>query len=94
MFMRWVAHEAVMPPKSIWQLYPAFSQKIMSLRDTARAIKRSLVSEVWNATGGSTGARSIATMVSANGWKAVNLKKCVELKRTSLHIQICILTVA
>lgn len=56
-----------MPPKSIWQLYPAFSQKIMSLRDTARAIKRSLVSEVWNATGGSTGARSIATMVSANG---------------------------
>ncbi|EAY8675412.1 hypothetical protein AX334_18040 [Salmonella enterica] len=34
-----------------------------------RAIKRSLVSEVWNASGGAAGARSIATMVTTKGVK-------------------------
>jgi len=37
--------------------------------DADRAVKRSLVSEVWNASGGSAGARSIATMVSVKGVK-------------------------
>lgn len=46
-----------------------YPRKNSSGPDAARALKRSLVSEVWNASGGSAGARSIATMVSVKGVK-------------------------
>lgn len=57
--------------------------------DADRTIKRSLVSEVWNTSGGSAGARSIATMVSAKGvrigrWLAGRLMK--ELGITSCQV--------
>ncbi|QXD01208.1 Mobile element protein (plasmid) [Klebsiella sp. PL-2018] len=52
--------------------------------DAERAVKRSLVSEVWNASGGSAGARSIATMVSGRGvrlgrWLAGKLMKELDI---------------
>lgn len=52
--------------------------------DAARAVKRSLVSQVWSASGGSAGARSIATMVSSKGvklgrWLAGRLMKELDI---------------
>lgn len=57
-----------------------YTRKNSTQSDADRALKRSLVSEVWSASGGSAGARSIATMVSAKGvrvgrWLAGRLMK-------------------
>ena len=57
--------------------------------DAERVIKRSLVSEVWQASGGSAGARNIATMVTSKGvklgrWLAGKLMK--ELEITSCQL--------
>ncbi len=57
--------------------------------DAERAIKRSLVNEVWQASGGSAGARNIATMVTNKGvklgrWLAGKLMK--ELDITSCQL--------
>ncbi|EHX0108557.1 IS3 family transposase, partial [Escherichia coli] len=56
-----------------------------------RAVKRSLVSEVWNASGGSAGARSIATMVSAKGvrlgrWLAGKLMKELDISSCQVPV--------
>ncbi|MEQ5054690.1 IS3 family transposase [Klebsiella michiganensis] len=66
-----------------------YTRKNSSEANADRAIKRSLVSEVWNASAGSAGARSIATMVSAKGvklgrWLARRLMK--ELSITSCQV--------
>ncbi|PEH74368.1 IS3 family transposase [Edwardsiella tarda] len=66
-----------------------YTRKNSTEPDADRAVKRSLVSEVWNASGGSAGARSIATMVTTKGvklgrWLAGRLMK--ELGITSCQI--------
>lgn len=66
-----------------------YTRKNSTEPDADRAVKRSLVSEVWNASGGSAGARSITTMVSAKGvrlgrWLSGRLMK--ELSITSCQV--------
>ncbi|KKF35918.1 transposase [Erwinia tracheiphila] len=66
-----------------------YTRKNSTEPDADRAVKRRLVSEVWNASGGSACARSIATMVTTKGvqlgrWLAGRLMK--ELGITSCQI--------